>query len=446
MSNQPAARTVRKTTLSRRDLLRYGAAGATTLALMGPLGKHVLPSAYGAIAQQNHLTIINMFGGNDGLNTVVPMIPGVIDVYSSRRSTIAIDPVADGAPMLADKVTGDVKYALHPTMTNIGRLYNDGDVGVINLVGYPNENLSHFTSEDIWSRGVRGSFGSLGIKPSGWLSRYMDQYEPRPTAAISVGLNRRRDFTGGQTSPLVISSAAGFQFDQDSRYRDNTQYRLDVVKQILDGGQQAGTNGTAEASMAQAHALIQSTQDAINDYDANFGAAATYTNDRPSRYMRDIARMLYGGFDTRVFYTGYGGFDTHGDQGAGAPDARHGRLMKRLDDAIGSFEADMKSMGVWDNTLVMVISEFGRRCFENGSNGTDHGHGGCVLLIGGAVTGGLFGPDLTAEHLNENWLPGLVDFRDIYREILTGHLGAADLSTIFPEPQDNAFQALGLFA
>ncbi len=432
--------------VTRRDVLRYGTAGATTLALMGPLGKHLLPDASGAIAQQNHLTFINMFGGNDGTNTVIPVMPGVIDTYNTRRPDIRIDPIADNALPLTDKVTNEVNYVLHPTMTNIGRLYDDGDVAVINLVGYPNQNLSHFTSGDIWSRGVRGSFSDLGIRPSGWINRYLDAFEPRATGAVSVGLSRRRDFTGGNTSPLVVSSAGSFRFDRDSRYGNNSTYRLEIAQQMAQGGGHAGASGDAQVSMDQAHSLIAATQAAITDYDDNFVSPTTYTNDRPSRYMKDIAMMIHGGFDTRIFYTGYGGFDTHGDQGAAAPDGRHGRLLLRLDDAIASFEADMKAMGVWDNTCIAVISEFGRRNFENGSDGTDHGFGGCVFLIGGAVTGGVYGPDLTSALLDENWLPGLVDFRDIYREILTGHLGVTDFSAIFPEPQDAGVQTLGLFA
>lgn len=431
--------------VTRRDLLRYGTATATTLALLGPLGNKLLPTASGAIAQQKHMTIINLFGGNDSLNMVIPVMPGVIDTYNTRRPDIRIDPQNDGAFELRDQSTNELKYALHPTMDNIGRLYQDGDVAVVNLVGYPNQNLSHFTSEDIWSRGVRGSFDDLGLRPSGWISRYLDQYAPRATGAISVGLSRRRDFTGGATSPLVLSSASRFRFDRDGSFNNNSTYRLEIVRQILQGNAQGGSAAVAQQNMDQAHSLIDATQQALAEYDS-FAGAATYQNASPSRQMQDIARMIHGGFDTNIFYTGFGGFDTHGDQGAAAADGRQGRLLTRLDDAVGSFEADMKAMGIWDNTLIAVISEFGRRNFENGSDGTDHGHGQAMLLIGGALNGGLYGPDITTPLLEENWMPGLVDFRDIYRDVLTGHLGAADLSNVFPEAQDNAPQSLGLFA
>lgn len=430
----------KKAGVTRRDVLKYSAAAGTAIAAMGPLGSKLLPTASGAIATQPHMTIVNMFGGNDGLNMVIPVMPGVYQTYAGRRPTIAIDPQVDAVHPL------DGNYVLHPQLPNIGRLYTEGDVAVMNLVGYPSPNLSHFTSEDIWSRGVRNSF-PLGQQPSGWIARWAGQYEPQPTGAISVGLSRRRDFTGGTSDPLILSSASNFRFDRDGRFSNNHDYRMDIVRQVLAESGAAGSAATARNSMDQAHSLIDQTQLALTEYE-NFAGKATYTNDRPSRYLQDVARLIHGGFDTRIFYTGYGGFDTHGDQGAATVDPanepRHARLLRRLDDGIASFEADMKAMGIWQNTVIAVISEFGRRCFENGSNGTDHGHGACMFLIGGAVNAGVYGPDLTSELIDENWLPPMVDFRNIFREVLEGHLGAPDTSAIFPEAPLTPYAPMGL--
>lgn len=436
--------------ISRRDVLRYGAATGTVLAAMGPLGRHILPEASGAIATQKHLTILNLFGGCDWLHGVFPAQGAASSTLIGRRPTIGIDPQNDPVHPLVfnGESAANAQYAMHPQFNNIGRLYGDGDVAVINLVGYPQPNLSHFTSEDIWSRGLRADF-PVGTRPSGWIARYVDQFAPSPTGAISVGLGRRRDFTGGNENPLVISQTSRFNFDDDGRYRDNFAYRMDIIRDILDTDTTLGPAATARVNNEQAHALIASTQQAITDYE-NFAGKATYTGETPSRYMQDIARLIHGGFNTRIFYTGFGGFDTHGDQGTFTTDPnsepRMARLIRRLDDAIGSFEADMKAMNTWDNTVVMVISEFGRRCFENGSNGTDHGHGLCVLLVGGGVTGGVYGPDLTEDLINQNWLPGLVDFRAIYREVLEGHLGAGDASGLFPEQFLDPYQPMGLIS
>ncbi len=151
------------------------------------------------------------------------------------------------------------------------------------------------------------------------------------------------------------------------------------------------------------------------------------------RYMQDIARLVQHGFETRVFYTGFGGFDTHSSQGQGT--GRQADLYERLDTALGAFKADMQAFGAWDDTVVIVTTEFGRRNFKNGSDGTDHGHAHCTLLAGGAVNGGAYGPDVTTTDLEENWLKYQVDFRDVYREVIDDHLGG-DGSAVFPESQE----------
>jgi uncharacterized protein (DUF1501 family) len=156
--------------------------------------------------------------------------------------------------------------------------------------------------------------------------------------------------------------------------------------------------------------------------------------------MRDISRLVQAGFPTRVFYTGFGGFDTHSEQNAldgttGLVVGQHANLMTSLDNGIAAFVADAKAMGTWPQTSIVVISEFGRRNYENGSLGTDHAEAACVLVIGGAVNGGVYGPDLTEAMLDDEVLEHQVDFRDIYREILTDHLGAGNLATVFPESQ-----------
>jgi uncharacterized protein (DUF1501 family) len=151
------------------------------------------------------------------------------------------------------------------------------------------------------------------------------------------------------------------------------------------------------------------------------------------RYLRDIAILAQYGFETRVFFTGFGGFDTHSDQGAA--DGRQGDLFDRLDTALGAFAQDCKDMGIWDDTTIVIASEFGRRNYKNGSDGTDHGGGNAFVALGGGINGGMYGRDLTVADLDEEWLGYDVDFRDIYREIINDHLGA-DPSQVFPETQE----------
>ena len=141
--------------------------------------------------------------------------------------------------------------------------------------------------------------------------------------------------------------------------------------------------------------------------------------------------LVQGGFETRIFYTGIGGFDTHSAQGAGA--GALGTLLSYVDDAVGSLVQDFKDMGVWNDAAIVLITEFGRRSYENGSQGTDHGHAFCEMVIGGQVKGGIYGPDLVNADINAEYPSYAVDFRSIYKEVLANHLGA-DPAPVFPEP------------
>lgn len=438
----------KKNGVSRREVLRYSAAGAG-IAALGPLGANMVKKATAAPGVGGkHIVIVNMFGGNDGLNMIVPTNAAPYGAYASRRPSIAIDPNTHYTfPNAIDYPNGDPRdgktlsdfmlgsdYVAHPAMNRIAGLYQEGGMAVVNLVGYPNENLSHFTSEDIWSRGVRGDFAP-GTRPSGWIARLVDKVSGDARGAISVGVGRRRDFLGADTDPLALSRANNFAFDRVGGTA-NHAFKLDTIRQILAQSNAAGAGASSRDAMDQAHQLV----DEIGAAAANPTTQdANYSGNSPSRSLEDIARLIQANFPTCVYYTGFGGFDTHGDQGNASINDRHGRLMRRLDDAIGVFSDDMKDQGRWNDTIIVVISEFGRRNFENGSNGTDHGHGAPVMVFGGGVNGGVYGPDVTDTLINdERWMPYVgADFRDIYKEIISGHLGvsASDVAEIFPEMQ-----------
>ena len=445
----------RNTSLSRRQVLR-ATAGTAGIAALGTWSGLWTRRASAGVTGGKHVVIVNLFGGNDGLGTIIPALSGPYGAYASRRPTIAIDPTTDYSfPNATDYPNGDPRagkdvndfmlgtdYVAHPAMNRIAGLYQSGDMAVVNLMGYPNENLSHFTSEDIWSRGVRGSFAP-GTRPSGWIVRMIDRISGDARGAISIGVGQRRDFLGGTTDPLSMSRPGNFSFDRVGS-TSNHAFKLETIREVLAANSMSGAGALARDAMDQAHELVDEISAAASvptPQDAN------YSGDTPSRYLEDIARLIQAGSPTCLYYTGFGGFDTHGEQGSAGVNDRHGRLLRRLDDAVGVFSDDMKAMGRWNDTVIVVISEFGRRNFENGSNGTDHGHGNPVMVFGGDVNGGVYGPDVTAALINdERWMPFMgADFRDVYREILTDHLGvgAGDLAQIFPEAQDNT-QSFGL--
>ena len=155
-----------------------------------------------------------------------------------------------------------------------------------------------------------------------------------------------------------------------------------------------------------------------------------YNNESFSNRMKDIATLIQGGFESSIFFTGLSGFDTHSGQGTTA--GQQPGLFTAMDNALNSFASDMKAMGVWNDMVIAVITEFGRRNYVNGSSGTDHGHGFAMLLLGGAIRGGVYGPVLTDADINMEYLSYGVDFRSIYKEILTHHMNV-DPAPVFPE-------------
>jgi len=409
--------------VSRRDLIRYGVGGALGVMAMGPLGRGFLQPAEGApIDNHKRLVVMYCYGGYDGMNMVVPH---ELTAYRDRRPTIAID-AADALDI------GKAGYGFNPELTNIASLYNNGEGAIFQKVGYPNRNLSHFTSQDIYSKGVRGSFDPLGLPESGWLARFADNYTTDSLGVVSVGVGRPLDFEGSQSSnPLMLGSLGSFQFSDDDDYRANHDERLAAVNQMLGNYSGSTLDTEAQAALQQSLDLVTQIEGAVDTYVPPSGMA--YPTSTPGRYLEDIARMIQAGFNSKIFFTGFGGWDNHSNQLSAM-----GNRMQRLDDAIGAFAAHCTEMGVWDDTILIVVSEFGRRNFENGSNGTDHGHGNCFLAFSGSsqFNGGYYGPDLTNTEINdERWLGYEIDFRDIYKEMITDWF-QGDAGLIFPEPQD----------
>ncbi len=409
--------------VTRRDVLKVAAAAAGLVAL-GPI-KGIVPTAYGAPLTQKRLVVINLFGGHDTMNMV---IPHTLTPYYERRAAMAIQ-ASDALSLAAGP--GTSAYVLHPRMTATQALWNDGDVAIVQRVGYPSANLSHFISQDIFSRCVRDRFPA-GIPSSGWIARYADRNAPTPLGAVSLGVGRPLDFVGGSTNPFLVSSLGGFRLNGGSG--TTHLHRAGTAADILSGYAATGTTKEARDALDQAYQLADQVQDAVADYSSSVNYTYvdpdTGKNTTPAiaRRLQDVARLVQAGFETRIFFTGYGGFDTHGGQLS-----RHATLLTQLDRSIGAFAADMKAMGVWEDMVLCVITEFGRRNFVNGSDGTDHGHAYCELLIGGGVQGGAYGPDLTEADLNRNYPLHAVDFRDVYAEVLDGHMGAGDLDYVLPE-------------
>ena len=402
---------------TRRDLLRWSAAAAG-IAALGPF-RGLLPTATGAPQSLKRLIVVNLYGGNDTLNMFIPVN---LQPYYDRRPGIAV-PAASALAL--GGVAATTSYRLHPSMPKIAALWNEGSVAAVQRVGYPDENLSHFTSQDIFSLGVRNNFGALGIPTSGWVARFADHYAPTPMGSVALGVGRPLDFQGGNTAPFLANDLPNFQL---YNLGNNPEiYRLDKAKQILSSWSGSGDKVEAKKSQKLAYDLVDQIQAAL----ASFSTGTTYAGDYFSQRLREVAVLVQGGFESRLFYTGFGGFDSHSGQGAAM--GYQAGLFAMLDNAVGSLVQDLKAMGVWNDTVITVITEFGRRNYENGSAGTDHGHAFCELVLGGDVRGGVYGPDLVNADINAEYPSYAVDFRSIYMEALANHMGA-DPAPIFPEP------------
>ncbi len=409
------------TKVTRRSILRGAMCGAAALTITPIRGlSRAAMAASEATANGKFVVLVNLFGGNDGLNTV---IPSHLTPYTERRPTLSL---TEG---LHDLTGG---WALHPNLTSCKGLWDAGQMHVVQKVGYPNENLSHFTSQNIYSYGVR-DIGTNG-DGRGWLGRFADTYctnPVEPLGVVSVGAGRRLDFEANAGEALVLDSVPNFNFDVDTDFRSDHELRQRTARAIVDTETAPGSGSglTIFNTSKQAHELVDRVQAGV----VGWQDPLTYADNTFGRRLKEVSRLLHARdeFGTKVFYTGFGGFDTHSGQLT-----RHADLMSQLDVNLGAFVADMQARSMWDDCVVIVISEFGRRNFENGSFGTDHGHGNAFMVMGGGVDGGKITGDMNEEDLNRNQPAFGYDFRELYADVIDNHLGLAS-APIFPESYQN---------
>lgn len=353
------------------------------------------------------LVIVQLSGGNDGLNTVIP-ISGYRD-YENARKNIAIPETR------ILKLDGISKTGLHPSLTGFQNLYNDGKMNIIQAVGYPTPNFSHFRATDIWM----SASDSNAVVNSGWMGRYLDgEYPGYPNGYPSAQMPDPLAIQIGSITTLTCQGPAvsmGMSItDPTSFYNlignvqdpvpntpmgDELSYLREVARQ---------TNKYTERIRQAAMAVPQQGQ-----YPANNSLAAQ---------LKIVARLIKGGLKTRVYMVSTGGYDTHATQvvSSDTSTGTHANLLKVLSDAVKAFMDDIKGLGLEDRVLGMTYSEFGRRIKSNASGGTDHGSAAPMFLFGRHVIGGMTGnnpyipPNVT---VGEN-IPFQYDFRSVYASIL----------------------------
>lgn len=424
--------------LSRRALLGRAATGALALCVTPIVAQRSLAASGGGSSRPGKfVVIVNLVGGNDALNTVVPT--GLGAAYRAQRPRLnLLDNLPAGAA-LHDLDGGS--NAFHHSLAGLKGLWDDGDVHIVNHVSYPDPNMSHFTSRDIYSTGIRDV--AVEGDGRGWLGRFADCYWSNPVdplGVISVGLRKPRVLRATRGSPLVIRNVQQFEVAPDLAHPDDHALRLDLVRSIL--ATDPAPTRPASAELFRLHGDAFPLVDRVQADTASWVDPGTYPTTNLGRNLRGIAQLFHAqqSWNTQVYYTGVGGYDTHsGQHSAMGGQNLHQSLLSQLDDALGAFVADLKAQGRWDDCCILLVSEFGRRNAENGSLGTDHGHGSTTLVLGGSVKGrtapggGLTSPHQEADLLADV-LPFRLDFRDLYGHVVQTHLGL-DPSPLFPDPQ-----------
>jgi uncharacterized protein (DUF1501 family) len=361
--------------MKRRDFL-LTLSGSALLAIVNP--------AFGGDKSGNKdqktLIVIELAGGNDGLNTFIPYRDSN---YLRLRPTLGIK---DGIP-----VTSTV--AINPALKDLKPLLEDNRLAIVQNVSYPNPNLSHFRSKDIWQSGK-----PQGSADTGWLARYLESTNAKVSEAIFLGEEYPLALTGDKGDRfLQLSLGLGVKSKGKLGQAIQAQYAVPQSNAIAE---------SVRRNVLESEEAIKKLSKDLNQRIANNGYAPTPIG----RQFALLGRLLES--SPKVLYMAIGGWDTHTRQ-----EATQKRLLEQLGLGLSALNRDIKARGMDKNVLIMVQSEFGRRPAQNGNGGTDHGTTGPVILLGD-VKSGFYGGDPKLDSLVNNNLPVVVDFRSIYSEIL----------------------------
>jgi uncharacterized protein (DUF1501 family) len=372
------------------------------------------------------LVVLQMAGGNDGLNMVVPYAD---DAYHVARPRLRLS---------ADQVLKiDNHIALNPKLTGLKSLYDEGHVAIVQGVGYPNPNRSHFRSTEIWQTASDADRTVSG----GWLGRYFDNCcaGADPTVGVAIGEETPQAFAAKNPTGVTFSRPEQFRFQPSEPGKGQLSPEEMFFRQLNEAGatEEGGTvasntggsigaipgkakNDLSTLDFLQRTALdAQLSSDKILAIARRYKSSVTYPQGQLAPSLNIIARMIAGGLPTRVYYASQGGFDTHAGQ-----INTHERLMGEFNDAVSAFVADLKQQGNFERILLMTFSEFGRRVQENANGGTDHGAAAPMFVLGGGTKPGLFGKYPSLTDLDHGDLKFNTDFRNVYGTVLDRWLKA----------------------
>jgi uncharacterized protein (DUF1501 family) len=375
------------------------------------------------------LVVLQLAGGNDGLNTLVPYAD---DAYHQARPRIAKN--------AKEILKLDDHFALNGSLPFLNSLYQEGDLGIVQGVGYPNPNRSHFVATSVWETADPSNRSATG-----WLGRYFDNACPGadPTVGISLNQTQPEAFGAVKNPGVCLSSPELYRWihgggeqaqaeeffadlNQPDHLEDEDQPNSGSSIAMPAGGKTGGISGEGNLAFLERVALdARVSSKTILALAAKHQTRVPYDATPLARNLNLVARMIAGAMPTRVYYLSHGGFDTHNQQLNS-----HERLLAQLDSGLKSFFTDLKEQGNDKRVVLMTFSEFGRRVAENASAGTDHGKASCLFLAGPGIKGGLHGTHPSLTDLVEGDLRHTVDFRSVYATLLSDWLKAPDIKSV----------------
>jgi len=390
--------------LNRKQFLKLSALASGSIFIpkfLHGLGKSITPLA---AESGKTLIVIQLSGGNDGLNTFIPFKN---DLYYNLRPSLSYQSSA------VLKVTSEM--AFNPGMGAMQKIFDQGDMGIINNIGYPNPDHSHFRSMDIWTT----ASGSDQYFDTGWLGRYLDaQCNPCEHTHVAIEVDDTL------SAALKGASAKGLAISNPERLYRVT--RDPFIRQLSEG---SNASANATSSRSYLYKTLTETSDSVEyvyDKSKIYKSTVQYPTNKFGNDLKLIAELICSGSETKVYYISLSGFDTHARQ-----KQVHERLLTTLSEGLYAIITDLKKNNQFDQTMIMAFSEFGRRAKQNASEGTDHGEANNLLLFGGALKQKGFInelPDLN--DLSQFNLKYGVDFRSVYATLLSKWLNADDQKII----------------
>lgn len=386
--------------IKRKEFLQLGS--LATASFMVPKFLKTFERVDRVPAGNKVMVVLQLSGGNDGLNTIIPIRN---DIYFRERPGLGIE--KSKALALTDEV------GLHPALTSLRDLYNDGSLGILNNVGYPNPDRSHFRSMDIWQTGSASS----EYITTGWLGRYLDAQCSgcdRPTYALEIDDILSLALKGENSKAIAMK-------DPKRLFgTSNEKFFRDVLKDHKSDGEETVDYmyKTMSETLSSANYIFEQSQ--------VHPSSAEYPGTELGNGLKTIASLIFSDINTKVYYISLGSFDTHVNQ-----QAQQQRLFTELSDAIKAFTKDLKENNRFNDVLLFTFSEFGRRVSQNASGGTDHGTANNMFLIGGGLKQkGIINPLPDLSDLDEGDLIYKIDFKAVYATLLRNWLNADDTTIL----------------